>query len=341
MSIKYAFRLLSAVLAGCCAMPALTAAEKSPAKPRTVVIKDRRSEEMDYKLLPLGVIEYEAVDKTCRPWLSPGGLLIYEENKASVLVYDVPAVIKKISDFLRESDQNAPNIRIDFEYSDAGQENVSYVKVKPQNDGDVKKWNDSNVKAKMKNKAEQRFTGQFIVTRSGLPASIWTGQSQIDPSWLEFMRRNPGKTVVIQNGKPVFNMKYAGSPQMTTVGAGLYVRPLWNNDGTIDVEIYPEIRYKDKKGFRKNIKVVQLSSRVRIKEGQKMLIGGIISSNSETFNSIFGPEFLKHSEIQRISNMYLTAQRASDNSRRFSSIARESENYPLKPMPQKPREVTP
>ncbi|MDD3119388.1 MAG: hypothetical protein PHQ27_09430, partial [Victivallales bacterium] len=117
MTINHAILPLGLSLL-CSMAPILQAGADQPTstRPRTITVTDRRQAEKDYKLLPLGVMDYDTVDKTCRPWLSPGWLLVNEKIRDSVLVYDTPAVIKKISNFLREADLNAPNIRLEFNY---------------------------------------------------------------------------------------------------------------------------------------------------------------------------------------------------------------------------------
>ena len=60
-------------------------------------------------------------------------------------------------------------------------------------------------------------------------------------------------------------------------------------------------------------------------EGQDLLLN--------RFVNIFGPDFLSQKQIQKICNMYVTARRASDNARGYSSIPRETDNSQNKPQP--------
>ena len=336
MIIKHMFRPCRlSLLCGLLPLYSTWAAEPAaaPTKPRTIVIKDERASEKDYKLLPLGVMDYDTINKTCRPWLSPGGLLVYEEYRASVLVYDTPAVIKKISEYLRDADRHAPNIRVEFEYTDASQDNVSFVTVKPTTSAEVKKWSNPQVQAGIGKGNDRRFTGQFIVTRSNLPASIWVGDTVIDPAWLDFIRRHPARTVIMQDGHPVFDRKYDGNPKMTPISASLYIKPVWENEDTINIELYPEIRFTDAGGIRKSIKVAQLATRIRVKEGQKLLIGSMFDGGKETFASIFGPDFLQRSDMRRIAAMTMSAKRAGDNYRHFTALATETVKQTAVPVP--------
>lgn len=263
-----------------------------------IVVKDLRATEMKYKLIPLGILEYEDVNRICRPWLSPGGLLVHERVRASILVYDTPQVIDRIASFLRRTDQDAPNIRVTFELE---QENTgTELKV------------DSSRKRPTRGRTikDSKFTSQFIVTKSGMPALIWVGEVMADPGWVDYVRHNRGSATVKDNG--VVHLNSPGSPggARVSTGASLQLRPVWYDDGTIEVEIYPEIRYIDNQGQRRELKVLELATRVRVKEGQRVQIGGIISRQKQNYVNIFGPDFFSREDVTRISNMYLQAERA-------------------------------
>lgn len=304
--------ILIAAASGGRAADAVPAAEK---KPRTVVIKYEPEKEKIYKTIPLGVIDFETVNQVCRPWLSPGGLLINEESRGSILVYDSPGVISRISEFLRQADRSAVNVMVTFDYQETGGGNNFAITAKPVGSKDKYQLRPPVIR----NERDSRMSSQFIVTRSGLPASIWVGQTMVDPSWLEFARRNPQRTIVAQNGKVIADVRsIPGEPKWTDVGASLMVRPFYREGGMIDLEIFPEVRYLVGKGRHQTVKVAELVTRITVREGQKVLVGGLIDSKRQQYLNIFGPDFFKRQDIGRISNMYISAKRAPDNTRYFN-----------------------
>jgi type II secretory pathway component GspD/PulD (secretin) len=263
-------------------------------KQDVIVVKDLRDTEMRYKLIPLGILEYGDVNRICRPWLSPGGLLVHERTRSSILVYDTPQVIDRIASFLRRTDQDAPNIRVTFELE---QENTgTELKV----DGSKKR------PTRGRTIKDSKFTSQFIVAKSGMPALIWVGDVMADPGWVDYVKHNRGKD---NGGRQLNSPRGSGGARVST-NVSLQVRPLWYDDGTIEVEIYPEIRYMDNQGRRRELKVLELATRVRVKEGQRVQIGGIISRQKQNYVNIFGPDFFKRKDVSKIFNMYLQAERA-------------------------------
>ncbi len=283
----------------------------------TVVIKDTRKIEKRYKLIPLGIIEYADANRVCRPWLSKGGLLVHEKSRSSILVYDTPQVIKKITDFLRKADNEAPNIKVTFDMDSAGIGKVQYIKGKPVRFKKGEKSGKHTVKAISDIKEKQRFTSQFIVTRSGLSALIWVGSTSMPPSWYNYACYNHGRVIRGKNGILKIKSRINNTKPVET-RTTLQVRPFWRTDGTIDVEIYPEIRYTDKAGQQQTAKLRELATSIRVKEGQRIQIGSILEQQHSNYSNIFGPTFFSRKDITKISQMYLKAERASSKARFFN-----------------------
>jgi type II secretory pathway component GspD/PulD (secretin) len=278
-----------------------------------IVITGDEPPPMVYKLIPLQSLEYSTVEKVCRPWLNEGGVLVYEKRRCSILVYDRPAVIARIRKFIASTDAPVVNIKIEINRQGAGQKNsdkVSYYYNNPPKITHLKhgklsiKYPNNRWDIHSRRSSSNSTTNSFIVTQSGSPAQLWVGKSVVDPSWRRYQR--PDKTVIMnQNSTTVVVMPQ--KPVMTDIGVSLQVVPRDLGNGMIEVEVYPEITEITGKRSKKAVKVTALSSKVVVKDGARISIGGVINQNRDRYTNIFGPNFFKRSEINEVMNIYLRA----------------------------------
>jgi type II secretory pathway component GspD/PulD (secretin) len=266
-----------------------------------------------YKLIPLQSLEFSTVEKVCRPWLSKEGLLIYEKRRSSILVYDQPAVIARIRKFISSTDSPVANIKIELDKVGAGQKSSDklsyYYKDRPKisygKHGKVTvKYPKNRLDVHSRRNSSTSNTSSFIVTQSGSPAQLWVGKSVVDPSWRRFQR--PNKTIIV-NPHSTTVVVMPQEPVMTDVGVSLQVVPRDLGNGLIEVEVYPEISEITGKRRNKAVKVTSLSSKVVVRSGSRVSIGGVINKNRERYVSLFGPNFFRRNEVSEVMNMYLTA----------------------------------
>jgi type II secretory pathway component GspD/PulD (secretin) len=279
-------------------------------------------DEKEYKLISLQNVDYAIVDQICRPWLGKGGVLVHEKKRNSILVYDTPETIVKIRKFLDSTATPEVNIRIDIEKrgiqtSDSGRLTYRYnqpVKVTTYKNG-KKVVNYSKHKRKNKPRLiiNQRSTRghsnslQFIVTKSGSPASLWVGQTVVNPSWLRQVIPKHTSTIYSDSYSVTIEPPDLGS-KMVNVGLALYVLPRYLGNDLIEVEVYPEIsEVVGKKRKWKNIKVTSLSTKIVVKNGARVNIGGVVSQKSERYRSLFGPDFFKRKGMSETMDMYIIA----------------------------------
>ncbi|HCE45723.1 MAG TPA: hypothetical protein DET40_19445 [Lentisphaeria bacterium] len=296
--------------------PATADTKPEQPKPKSVVIKP--TGEFKYKLIPLKSIDFAIVDKICRPLLSKDGILTFEEKRGSILVGDYPENIEKIMKFLGDIDTDAVNIRIDVDFLNTGSsggENldvrVGYGKgIQPNQviivDGKVVKPKSIDISASKTSGGETRNTSQFIVTKSGFPASLFVGRTIADPSWLYNYKFLP-PTVVVGGGSSVIIPASIPGFVMRDVGAKLMVLPKLRDDGLIEVEIYPEVSYIDGKGAKSSVRVESIVTKLTVQDGQKIYIGGAVSSNMNFYKSLFGPTLLSSDGKSNVLDMYLKA----------------------------------
>jgi hypothetical protein len=292
-------------------------------RPKTVVITKETIAEMKRKevspaVIPLQSLDYDTIDRACRPLLSDKGFMTFEANRNSVLVVDNKEVIEKIRKIIGGLDVPAANIRIDVDFQNTGsstQENldvrVGYGKgVKPNqliiNNGKIVKPKSIGINATDRHGTQIRNNSQSITTMSGSPATLFVGKTVADPSWLYNYKFLPptvivggGGTIIIPSATPGFVMR--------DVGSKLMVLPRLRDDGLIDVEIYPEVSYIDGKGKRQAVRVESVSTKLQVQDGQRISIGGAVSSNLDFYRNLFGPRLMSRDDNSNVLDMYLKA----------------------------------
>ena len=275
----------------------------------------------EYKLIPLQNVEYEIVDRVCRPWLGKDGMLTHEKPRNSILVYATPETIVRIRKFLDNTATPEVNIRIyldkrGVENADSGRLTYRYNKPvqittykngkKTVNYGNYKKQNDPRLILNSRSKRVSSNSMQFIVTKSGYPASLWVGKTVVDPSWLRQVR--PKHEIEIgSDSYSITTDPPEMESKMVNVGVSLQVLPRYLNNGLIEVEVYPEITELVGKRRRKNLKVTSLSTKIIVKNGARVYIGGVVNQKSQAYRSLFGPDFFKRKGISETMDMYITA----------------------------------
>ncbi len=292
-------------------------------KPKTVVITketiaDMKRKEVSPAVIPLQSIDYDTIERMCRPILSDKGVMTFEANRNSVLVVDNKEVIEKIREIIGGLDVPSANIRIDVDFLNTGssdKENldvrVGYGKgVQPNQviivDNKVVKPKSISINATDRHGTQTRNNSQSITAMSGSPASLFVGETIADPSWLYNYKFLP-PTVVVGGGSTVIIPASVPGFVMRDVGSKLMVLPRLRDDGLIDVEIYPEVSYVDGKGKRQAVRVESVSTRLTVQDGQRISIGGAVSSNLNFYQNLFGPRLLSRNDKTNLLDMYLKA----------------------------------
>lgn len=275
----------------------------------------------EYKLISLRNVDYAVLDQICRPWLGKDARLIHEKKRNSILLYAEPEIIVKIRKFIDQAATPEVNIRIDIdkrglEASNSGR--VSYRYKRPIQIVTYKNGKKTISYSKHKGAGKPRLilhsrskrissnSLQFIVTQSGFPASLWVGKTVVDPSWLRMVK--PKHTVTI--GSDSYSIA-TDPPEMGTkmvyVGVSLQVLPRYLGNDLIEVEVYPEITQIVGKGRRKYLKVSSLATKIIVRNGARVYIGGIVSQKRQAYRNLFGPDFFKRKGISETMDMYITA----------------------------------
>lgn len=289
---------------------------KEEKKPKTVVITyDPENREIS-EFIPLKSIPYATVEGFCKPMLSKTGTMGYMRERNSVVVHDFKKNVDKIKEFIEKIDRPAVNIRIDVDFMNTGSSaggginvDVDYGVNGPgqivMKNGKILTPNNITFSANKLSGKTIRNNSQFIVTQSGHPATLFVGKTILDPSWLRNYRLAPtiimggGGTVIIPGQQPEFVWR--------NVGASLQVLPRYLDNGMIEVEFYPEVSYIDGEGQNRAVKVESISTKLTVQDGQRVSIGGVISSNRNFYKRLFGPQFRDRDDSINVLDMYMTA----------------------------------
>ena len=305
-------------------------------KRKTVVIKYEPKYEETSKIVPLQTVSFKTVKRICSPLLSKKGTIAYLPERSSVIVYDRKDVVDKIASLIKKIDMPAVNIRVDVDFIGSGSSRRDRLNVKFGNTKTPRKNNQFTIingKLVPINRIEisgvrgsgtsSRNTSQFIVTKSGHDASIWAGRRIVDPTWLRNYRMSPTIIVPIRGGGAIVVPGSDNDFEWTDVGASLHVLPRAIGNDLIEVEVYPVVSYLvdepepersgGRRGRRRNrrrrqsVKVEDISTKVTVKSGQRVSIGGVINSHKDFYTNLFGPNFISRDGNNSVLDMYLTA----------------------------------
>lgn len=278
-------------------------------KHKTVVITRLPEEkEKHYKMIPLKTMGFETVEAACKPMLSEGGLLVDEKSRRSILVYDNDDVIKKITDFINNADRDTVNIRIEVDYISSSSQSDRSITIRTTNYKDKEGLQTGKVEIKpvARKNSSSASDKQILVVSEGLPATLFYGKTIIDPAWIQSVVLVPDVSVVAQNSTVTINQNLPDI-QWTDVGAALRILPVVYDDDTVELEFYPSLSYLEGKGTRKYVKVQSLASTVRVKNGQRIYVGGLMSSKKDAYSNIFGLNYKAGEASERsVSDMYVT-----------------------------------
>jgi len=268
------------------------------------------------KIIPLGSIDYKIVKELSTQLLTETGTITYMRSRNSVIVRDYKENIDEIREFIKAADRPAVNIRIDVGFDSSKTSThaglgVDYGKGKSGGivikDGKVQGPDKIIINPKMQHENVMRNTLQFIVAKSGHPASLWVGKTIVDPSWLNNYRLVP-TTVIMGRRRNIIIPGSTPDFVWTDVGASLKVLPRYMDNGLMDVEVYPELSYVDGEGKNQAVKVEKISTKLTLRNGQRLDMGGVINSNRDFYLNLFGPDFLSYDDSSCILNMHITAR---------------------------------
>lgn len=263
------------------------------------------------KVLPLKALDYKTVNLFCRPMLSKGGAMAYLKSQRAVVVNDKKEVIAKIADFIKQAGGELKNIRITIDYAGSGHSQQQEFGLNSQFLGGInnrKRLGSARVHgvvAVNKSFSSARNTQMQLVTISGYAASLWVGKEVPEIKSIRNYILDPRANLYRLGNRVILN---SVDFEMRQVGVKLLIRPVLQGDGLIRVELFPEVSYYNKKKRRDSLQVQSLKTAVVVSPGQRVSIGGLVSSKKNGYINLFGPDFFKNGEGQKILKMFVTAK---------------------------------
>jgi type II secretory pathway component GspD/PulD (secretin) len=271
-------------------------------KKNNVVIKYVPEEKLITEKIYFETLDYGTIKAQCDKMLSPDGYILYVPERNVLIVHDTAKTIDKIRELVEVVDMPSVNIRIEIGSTNMGSSpndslsvDIGYDNPKEKGklvivDGKIVKPKTITIDANKGTQTNTRNNSSWIVTQSGKAASLFVGKEIVDPSWLNNYKLVP--TVIVTGGGSVVTVPGNLSDfRWRNVGTSLKVLPTLKDNGLIDVEVYPELSYLDGKGKREAVKVEGVSTRLTVREGQIIPLGGVIDEHREFYYNLFGPEF--------------------------------------------------
>lgn len=262
------------------------------------------------KIIPLKAIGYETTKVICEPWLSKDGKMVYLKDRRAILIHDKQEVIDKIIKFLNDADTKREQIKVTVEFNDNAIIDSKEFGVDSKNwtikveDGKVKLPKIDGVNVAKKKGTVTRNTAMSLTTISGGSASLWVGKEVPEINYVELYLARP--TTRLRHGGKL--LVYADLEfQIRKVGAKLKMRPRLLASGLIEIDLYPEISYISEKGKRGSIEIESLTTTVTVMPNQKVHIGGLVGKKQDEYTSLFGPDFFRSEDSQRILKIFVTA----------------------------------
>jgi type II secretory pathway component GspD/PulD (secretin) len=323
------------------------AENKTEKRPESVVITYLPKQVS--KIVPLRTVSYSTIESICKPLLSKTGTMAHLKVRNSIILFDYQTNVDKIAKLIDKIDLPAVNIRVEVDFignSSRQQDHlygkVGYKKYPTKNNqiiirnGKVIKPNRITISAGQGRQTGSRNTSQFIMTKSGYPAQLWVGKRIVDPTWLQYRQLRPTWVIVGPGGGTVVVPGSDNDIVWADIGSSLYVLPTYLGNGKIDVEVYPVVSYlvdepddfgnnrkkrkrRRPKRKRQSVKVEDVSTRLTLQSGQRVSLGGVISSNKNFYTNLFGPDFLNRDDSNSILDMYITATVVDPAGRSYKS----------------------
>lgn len=232
------------------------------------------------EIFEYGEASREEVEEVIRPLLSKEGKIVILADRRKVLVQDTGEVLEVVRMAMKGMSAPKANVRISLRFSDNGAHSDQGVRVGYQvgnrdiQVGDPRLSRNSVViEGKHRSHTTTSVSTQFLVVQSGRSASIVVGREV--PLVDYFRRLAVGYGIVRQD--TAFRWE--------SIGTELAISPRVLGNGLVEVEVTPRITALAN-GRYQTVDYKTLTTRVTVKPGMEVSIGGFSKASSE-FNQNF------------------------------------------------------
>lgn len=256
------------------------------------------------KRYPLGNVPYGEIETMLKKQLSSDGGLSYIQRFNSVLVLDKPANHEKVKMIMAAVVRDAVNIRVDLEFANSQSFEDFGITVKHSgikiDNGGIHLPDRAVVNVRDQNSRQDTNTRQFLTTMSGHAAQLWVTNTVVDKQLYNNFTFVPFTRFGGRRGTPV---QIVGG--IRDVGATLYMKPTYTDDGLVIIELFPVIT-TEVGGKRQSFRVEKIQTRVVARPGQRVFLGGMNKSTNKFFSSIFNPIGAGKGRVTDLVNIYVT-----------------------------------
>ena len=275
--------------------------EVKPKEEKKVWVDPNRSIAKRY---PIGNVPYAEIEPMLKKQLSPDGGLSYIKRFNSVLILDKPAQHEKVKAILEAVVRDAVNIRIDLEWANTKSFDNFGITVKHSgiriDNGGVHLPKRGVINVQDQHARQDTNTRQFLTTMSGHAAQLWVTKTVVDRQLYANYRFIPYNNF---GGGVVAPVQIVGG--VRDVGATLYMKPIYTDDGLVIIELFPVIT-TEVGGKRQSFRVEKIQTRVTARPGQRVFLGGMNKSMNNFFKSVFNPIGGGKGNVTDIVNIYVT-----------------------------------
>lgn len=310
-------RWLILALACLLALPLAVTAEDKPPPEKPIA-----------KLIQLRELKYEEILAIAKSMLSEEGTVGYIRSRNALMVYDQPRFVEKVRRLVADMDRDPVNIRIEIDFrnekllEERGTEvTLNYGGKRPAKsprivikDGKVQSPRSVDVRLTDRRTTTRSNTSQSITTRSGGAARLRVATQVADPTWLKEYTLIPLEGP--RRGEPLLFVETTEEREYRDVGSALYVEPTYMDNGLIEVEVFPVVTFVEGKGRKRRFRVQEVRTRVIVRPGQRVHIGGNDKAMRHYVDQLFGPDVRRREKDDDVLDIYLTAHVITAKSRR-------------------------
>ena len=201
--------------------------------------------------------------------LSSTGSYRFDERQNAFVVTDTPAFLSGLRAYFTSRAQRGPQVRIEILYNETG----SYRESSGGANASIRGNSVSGgIRLRDQSGSNTRTVNQYLTVASGSTA------------WLEVSKQvpEPGLLLAYAPGSP----QAIAGVQYVSAGTQMAVHPVIMENGDIEVEVTPEISMFSETGPPRTITCRTLSTRVIVKNGGTLPIGGFEGAD-DRFNRNF------------------------------------------------------
>lgn len=263
------------------------------------------------KTYSINNLTYGEIQPTIKAFLSEKGGVNYIASRNAIIVLDIPEAhfdIKQVLDGVRRNPVNV-SVKVRFkEHADLKYSGIRYktdgrpglgVVIK---DGKVVRPNSVEVNGGTGTGTVDSNNTVTLTTLSGRSAQLWNVKTEVETRVFgvhKFYHFNPytgayGKAISLDT-----------EHERRDVGVTLWMKPIYQDNGLIKVEIYPVLTAKSN-GRLKNYRTKSVKTEVYVANGQTINIGGSSSGMNKFFSDFFGGTVFSKAKTSQALDITLT-----------------------------------